>query len=97
MEANYTYNLSMADYAKIAGRSMASFKREFSLLYKTTPGKWLIQRRLEYAAMLLNNSAKAVNEVAFESGFENPSHFSRSFKQNFGMPPSATKKMAVAP
>ncbi|MBC7935386.1 MAG: helix-turn-helix transcriptional regulator [Rhizobacter sp.] len=87
MEANYTYNLSLADYAKIAGRSIASFKREFSTLYKTSPGKWLLQKRLEYAGMLLNNSARPVNEIAFESGFENITHFNRVFKQKFGASP----------
>lgn len=87
MEANYTYNLSLADYAKIAGRSIATFKREFSTIYNTTPGKWLIQKRLDYAGMLLDNSTKAVNEIAFESGFENTTHFSRVFKERFGASP----------
>jgi AraC-like DNA-binding protein len=87
MEANYTYNLSLADFAKIAGRSIATFKREFATLYKTTPGKWLMQKRLDYAAMLLSNSTKVVNEIAFESGFENATHFNRVFKEKFGASP----------
>lgn len=95
MEANYTYNLSLADYAKIAGRSIASFKREFSLLYKTTPGKWLIQKRLDYAAMLLDNSTRAVNDIAFESGFENTTHFSRVFKDKFGATPLQFRQRAL--
>lgn len=87
MEANYTYHLSIADYAQIAGRSIASFKREFTMIYNTSPGKWLIQKRLDYAGMLLNNSAKAVNEISFESGFENTTHFSKVFKKKFGTSP----------
>ncbi len=87
MEANYTYNLSLPDYARIAQRSVATFKREFAAIYKTTPGKWLIQKRLDYASILLNNSAKPVNEIAFESGFENTTHFSRVFKEKFGVSP----------
>ncbi|MBO9563751.1 MAG: helix-turn-helix transcriptional regulator [Niastella sp.] len=87
MEANYTYNLSLSDYAKIAGRSIASFKREFSAIYKTTPGKWLIQKRLDYAGLLLNSTNKPVNEIAFESGFGNTTHFSKVFKEKFGNSP----------
>jgi len=34
---------------------------------------------------------KTVSEAAFESGFENPSHFSRQFKARFGMPPKSKK------
>ncbi len=87
MEANYTYNLSLPDFARIAQRSIASFKREFSTIYKTSPGKWLIQKRLDYASLLLHTSSKPVNEIAFESGFENNTHFSRVFKEKFGVPP----------
>jgi AraC-like DNA-binding protein len=35
---------------------------------------------------------KPVSEAAFESGFENTSHFSRSFKERFGMSPTAIKQ-----
>ena len=87
MEANYTYNLSILDFARISQRSIASFKREFSLVYQTTPGKWLIQKRLDYASLLLHTSSSPVNEIAFESGFENNTHFSRVFKEKFGVTP----------
>jgi AraC-like DNA-binding protein len=88
MEANYAFNLSLKDYAKISNRSLVSFKREFSIIYQTTPGKWLLQKRLDYARLLLNTSTKNINEITFDSGFENPSHFSRLFKNKFGITPS---------
>jgi AraC-like DNA-binding protein len=89
MEANYMFNLSLNDYAKISNRSIASFKREFKTTYLTTPGKWLIQKRLEYATLMLSTSSKNINEIVFESGFENPTHFSRLFKNQSGMTPTA--------
>lgn len=89
MEANYMFNLSLNDYAKISNRSIASFKREFKTTYLTTPGKWLIQKRLEYATLMLSTSSKNINEIVFESGFENPTHFSKLFKIQTGMTPSA--------
>jgi AraC family transcriptional regulator, exoenzyme S synthesis regulatory protein ExsA len=58
MEANYTFNLSIAEFARISQRSHASFKRDFISCYKTTPGKWLVQKRLEYAKHLLESSSK---------------------------------------
>lgn len=87
MEANYTYNLSMNDFAKIAGRSIATFNREFNALYKTSPGKWLVQKRLNYAQLLLHTTTKPVREIVFESGFENNTHFSRVYKEKFGISP----------
>jgi AraC-like DNA-binding protein len=41
---------------------------------------------------LLANTEKTVNEVAFASGFENASHFSRSFKERYQVTPSAIRK-----
>jgi AraC-like DNA-binding protein len=91
MEANYTFNLSLNDYAKIANRSLASFKREFQDVYHTSPGKWLVQKRLEYARMLLLSSSKSISEITFESGFENATHFSRLYKLKYGDTPSQSR------
>jgi AraC family transcriptional regulator, exoenzyme S synthesis regulatory protein ExsA len=87
MEANFVYNVSLTEFAKISHRSLAAFKREFKEVFKTSPGKWLVQKRLDYAQLLLNTSAKPVNEIAFEAGFENTTHFSRVFKEKFGVSP----------
>ena len=87
MEANYPYELSLEDYAKICGRSLSSFKREFQASYNMPPGKWLTQKRLQYAKWLLEHTQKDISQVAYESGFKNPSHFGRIFKSIHGKPP----------
>lgn len=87
MESNYMFNLTIDEYARIAGRSTASFKREFQEYYKTSPGKWLTAKRLEHAKMLITASRKSIGEIVYDSGFENISHFSRIFKQNYGETP----------
>ncbi len=92
MEANYTFNLTIDQFAKIAERSTATFKREFREYYHTTPGKWLTQKRLEHAKLMIETSNSLVSEIAYDSGFENLSHFSRVFKENYGLTPSAYRK-----
>jgi len=92
MEANFRFNLSLEEYAKLCHRSLSSFKRDFQVHFRETPGKWLMQRRLDYSATLLRNSPMNVTEVAFESGFEDVSHFSRVFKDRFGLPPMAYRQ-----
>jgi AraC-like DNA-binding protein len=92
METNYMYNLSLLEYAKIANRSLATFKREFKSLFQTTPAKWLMEKRLDYAQLLLNTTQKNINEIMFDSGFENSSHFSRVFKERFGASPLHYRK-----
>lgn len=92
MEANYTFNLAIEEFAHIAQRSVTAFKREFYEYYHTTPGKWLTQKRLEYARYLLDTSKKNVSEIADESGFENLTHFSRIFKEKYGLSPLQHRK-----
>jgi transcriptional regulator GlxA family with amidase domain len=87
MEANFRYNLSLEEYAKLCHRSLSSFKRDFQTHFQESPGKWLLQKRLDYSAALLRSSKMNVTEVAFESGFEDVSHFSRVFKERFRVPP----------
>jgi AraC-like DNA-binding protein len=41
---------------------------------------------------LLSNAGKTVSEASYESGFENRFHFSRVFRQHFGVAPTSVKK-----
>ncbi|EHQ25955.1 transcriptional regulator, AraC family [Mucilaginibacter paludis DSM 18603] len=91
MEENFCFNLKLKDFAKLCLMSLSAFKREFEKIYGVTPGKWLLTKRLEHARNLIQNANKSVKEAAFESGFENPSHFSRAFLGQFGYPPSSIK------
>ena len=92
MDDNYCFNLKMEQYALLCNRSLSAFKRDFIKLYNTTPGKWLMEKRLQYAMELICNTGKTIAEAVFESGFESPSHFSRLFKKRFGVAPSAMIK-----
>lgn len=88
METNFFSNLSIGEFARLCARSLSSFKKEFSALYNTTPGKWLLQKRLEYSRFLLETTGHSVDEICMESGFENCSHFNRVFKDKYGCSPA---------
>ncbi len=96
MEDNYCFNLKLEEYAVLTNRSLSAFKRDFQKQFNTTPGKWLMEKRLNHAMHLLTNADTSVNEAAFESGFENPSHFSRSFRQHFGISPGMVRQKISA-
>jgi len=95
MEENYCFNLKMEEYARLCNRSLSAFKRDFQKIYKITPGKWLFEKRVVHAKHLLTNLKKTVSEAAFDSGFENPSHFSRAFKKRFGVNPAAVRQQLI--
>jgi len=91
MEDNFPFNLRLEEFAKLCSRSLSAFKRDFQKQFNTTPGKWLLEKRLNYAMSLLTHAGHTVSEAAFESGFESPSHFSRCFRQHFGVSPASLK------
>ncbi|HEY9048236.1 MAG TPA: AraC family transcriptional regulator [Ohtaekwangia sp.] len=92
MEANFPYNLTLGEYATLCNRSLSSFKRDFQTIYKTTPGRWLLKKRLERAEQLLTATGKPLPDVMLESGFENQAHFSKAFKAYFGCSPANYKR-----
>jgi AraC-like DNA-binding protein len=96
MEANFRFNLSLEEYARLCHRSLSSFKRDFQATFQEAPGKWLLRKRIDYSAALLRTSKMNVTEIAFESGFEDVSHFSRVFKERFQVSPLAYRQSALA-
>ena len=95
MERNFAYNLSIEAYAKMTNRSKSSFKRDFQALFQTTPGRWLIDKKLAHAKKLLMQTNDTIASVAFDSGFENTSHFSRLFRQKTGITPAEYRRKAA--
>lgn len=92
MEMNFCHNLSIESFAEMCHRSLSSFKREFQKYYGISPGKWLLERRLQHSASLLETTAMSVTEIMCECGFEDLSHFSRTFKEKFGLSPTAYRE-----
>ena len=87
METSFMYNMSMDEYARLCARSLSVFKSEFYEIFKSTPGKWLIRKRIQYSKILIETTDASINDVAFRSGFKNTTHFVKVFKDIYGMPP----------
>jgi AraC family transcriptional regulator len=83
-----------AALASMANYSPCHFLRIFNLVYGETPHEYLVNQRLRRARHLLCSSDLAITEVAFASGFENRSAFSRLFRQRFGTTAQELKRNA---
>ncbi|GAB4028610.1 helix-turn-helix transcriptional regulator [Spirosoma koreense] len=79
--------LAMSELARISGRSLSAFKRDFEDHFHTSPGHWIRRKRLEHAHFLLRNTTKNVSEVSLEIGYESVSHFIKAYKQQYGFTP----------
>jgi AraC-like DNA-binding protein len=91
MEENYCFNLKLEEFAQLTNRSISAFKRDFKKQFQSTPGKWLMEKRLQHAFNLLTNSDKNVTEA----GFESLSHFSKAFRDRFGISPRNSKTPGI--
>jgi AraC-like DNA-binding protein len=96
MESNFFSNLPLEAFAKLCARSLSAFKQDFKRVYQTTPGRWLQEKRLDYARHLLATRDITVEEICMEAGFENRSHFIRVFKNKYGLPPGRMKSQMRA-
>lgn len=95
MEENFAYQLKLEDFAQLCHMSLSSFKKAFKEYYNSTPAAWLKQRKLDLALHRLLNSELPINQLSFECGFEDPSHFIRVFKQKFGKTPLQYKQESL--
>ncbi|MDP0497725.1 MAG: helix-turn-helix domain-containing protein [Verrucomicrobiota bacterium JB024] len=68
--------------------SQRNFYRLFKAGTGLTPMAYLQQVRLKEAARLLKESDWPVTQIAFDVGFQDSNHFSRRFRDSFGMSPS---------
>lgn len=78
----------LVELARMAGLSRSKLHYNFCAVYGTTPFDYLRNRRLEKARISLNEGNMDVTEVAYSVGYSSLSHFTKVFKQYFGMPPS---------
>ncbi|TPG39234.1 helix-turn-helix domain-containing protein [Flavobacterium pectinovorum] len=88
MNKNFHFNVHLNRFAYLTGRSLATFKRDFQKVFQQTPGKWLLNKRLQEAYYLISQG-NPPSEVYIGVGFEDLSHFSFSFKKKFGVVPSS--------
>ncbi|MGI8571473.1 MAG: helix-turn-helix domain-containing protein [Solirubrobacteraceae bacterium] len=88
-DARYFEPLDVDDLACVAGLSRAHFSREFRRAFGESPHAYLLTRRLERAASLLRSTDRSVADVCFSVGLQSVGSFTTSFKQTFGMTPTA--------
>lgn len=81
--------LTVGDVARDLGISVGHIHRLFRQ-EATTPAQYIWSRRLEMCSRDLVDPRRAghsISEIAFSWGFNDAAHFSRSFRNRFGVPP----------
>lgn len=87
LEGTFAESHRLDDMAELARLSRYHFIRVFRQLTGASPRQFLIGLRLRAAADRLRTSAEPVTSLALASGFNDISHFNRTFRRAFGMSP----------
>lgn len=88
METHLHQAITVEQLAAKVALSPSRFAHLFTTQVGQSPMRYLIQLRLRQAARLLTYSGHSVQMIATMMGYESPFHFSRQFKQHYGLSPS---------
>ncbi|GAA2315156.1 hypothetical protein GCM10010149_78630 [Nonomuraea roseoviolacea subsp. roseoviolacea] len=83
---------SVASLARAVALSPSRFAHLFTSETGAPPMRAVRQARIRHAARLLEATDMDVGQVATASGFVSPFHFSRAFRQEYGVPPRAYRR-----
>ena len=81
-------SLNGESMGKRFGMSRMQVHRKIKSLLNLSTSEYIRSIRLERAAELLEEEVLNISEVAYQTGFSSPSHFSRVFKKKYGKAPS---------
>ncbi len=85
-------SFGVEEFAQAAGLGRAQFARLYHALRGMSPGKALRDMRLNEAERLLANTELSIHEISHQVGYPNPTVLARSFRERYGMSPSAWRE-----
>ena len=92
MEANIEELISLDEIASHVGLSRRQLERLFQKYLHCVPTRYYMRLRLMHARQLLLQTSMPIVDIAFASGFVSTPHFSKCYREHFGIPPRDERK-----
>lgn len=92
MNTHYSASITLPKLAEQANLSQYHYCREFKKLYSQTPMICLADIRILHVKQQLLHTKKPVTTIMLDVGFQNESHFYKTFKMKVGMTPTVYRK-----
>lgn len=92
IHTKYNQPISLETLSLYANISQRECFRCFEKILHTTPMTYITKYRISTALSLLQNTALSVTEIAFSTGFNSSSYFSKVFREYMGITPLQYRK-----
>src|SRR5437899_1963248 len=87
LDAARTRVVRSTELESLTGLTRYDLARQFRIMFGTSPYRYLLMRRLDFARERIHQKRPLV-EVACDAGFADQAHFTRAFKSAFGLTPA---------
>ena len=87
MEANLEEPISLDELSRYVGISRRQLERLFQKHLSCVPTRYYLNLRLNRARLLLLQTSKSIVDIALACGFISAPHFSKCYRDMFGIPP----------
>ena len=88
VESNLSHDLSLRELSEIADLSLHHFARMFKQTIGVAPHRYVLERRLERAKMMLRSAKESLVDISLSAGFDSQSHFTSTFHRMVGATPT---------
>lgn len=78
---------TISELSKLININEYKLKKGFKEVFGTTVFGYIHHSRMNLAKRLLLGTDKSAKEIAYETGYSSPQHFSKAFKKEFGNTP----------
>src|SRR5271168_418411 len=89
LHTSFAKPVSLHETAKAVGLHPVYLARMFRQHYGCSVGEYLRRHRVEIACCQIATTHKPLAEIAFECGFADQAHFTRTFRYLMGLTPSS--------
>lgn len=82
---------TISQLSKLVSLNEYKLKKGFKEIFGTTVFGYIHHSRMNLAKRLLLGTDKSAKEIAYETGYSSPQHFSKAFKKEFGNTPDSIR------
>ena len=97
MEANLEEPMRLDELSRHVGLSRRQLERLFRQHVRCAPTRYYLELRLARARQLLLQTTRPIVDIAFACGFVSAPHFSKCYRDRYGVPPREERRLDRPP